>query len=285
MYLGGTVQDLWISPAPPDFSTNLTIGEFFTIRWDSSLADSLSIYAPSADPTSVDLWITDYNLHIYSKRIAARQSIRAVTTISWLVEVAENELLATNRWVFRWLPQGVAYSDTAEQLSSPGFFIQNLTAPSSTTYSSSTSTLSSTSTQPYSSTSEAETVTTTSAGSSGSTASSAPPSDVTLSVEGSSGGSLSTGAKAGIAIGAVAGAALLLGIGWFIARKSARPNTNDSTIIPDNSQVPPTYSSAQLAAKSNHAPSPQYAQIYPAELEHQNVSLPAQELPGHGHYR
>ena len=66
----GTVQDLWISPAPPDFSTNLTIGEFFTIRWDSSLADSLSIYAPSADPTSVDLWITDYNLHIYSKRIA-----------------------------------------------------------------------------------------------------------------------------------------------------------------------------------------------------------------------
>lgn len=66
----GTVQDLWISPAPPDFATNLTVGEVFTIRWDTSLAGSLSIYAPSADASNVDLWITDYNLHIYSKRIA-----------------------------------------------------------------------------------------------------------------------------------------------------------------------------------------------------------------------
>lgn len=65
-----TVQDLWITPAPPDFSTNLTVGEMYELRWDSGLVDQFAAFAQTVDPTNTDLWITDYNLHVYSKRIA-----------------------------------------------------------------------------------------------------------------------------------------------------------------------------------------------------------------------
>ncbi len=65
-----TVQDDWVAPAAPDFTATLTIGELYTITWESSLVDSFPSYVPDADVSSVDLWITDYNLHVYSHRIA-----------------------------------------------------------------------------------------------------------------------------------------------------------------------------------------------------------------------
>lgn len=65
-----TVQDAWISPAPPDFTDTLTIGESFNISWKPDLLNSFAFYAPSVDVSSVDLWVTDFNLHVYSHRIA-----------------------------------------------------------------------------------------------------------------------------------------------------------------------------------------------------------------------
>ena len=65
-----TVQDGWVAPAAPDFTSTLTIGESYMITWESSLVDSFANYEPDADVSSVDLWITDYNLHVYSHRIA-----------------------------------------------------------------------------------------------------------------------------------------------------------------------------------------------------------------------
>lgn len=68
----GSVQYSWITPAAPDFTSTLTIGDLYNISWESDLIDSFATYAPSADVSSVDLWITDYNLHIYSQLIAGK---------------------------------------------------------------------------------------------------------------------------------------------------------------------------------------------------------------------
>ncbi|OCT54575.1 hypothetical protein CLCR_03049 [Cladophialophora carrionii] len=214
-----TVQDSWITPSPPDFTSNLTIGEFYLLSWNSNLVNSFAPYAPSADVNSVDLWITDYNLHVYSHLIAARQNLNVITSLSWRVDVSPEELLDTNQWVFRWLPQGVNYSETSEQISSPGFFLQNISEPAATTTSSipaSTVITFSESSTPVTETptaSATKEVTTSVSGADGASAATTAPISSTVSH------GLSTGAKAGIAVGSVIGAALLFGIGWVLARK------------------------------------------------------------------
>jgi hypothetical protein len=87
-----TVQDDWIAPAAPDFTSNLTIGESYTISWASSLVDSFALYAPDADVSSVDLWITDYNLHVYSHRIAG-----TLLTVYSAAEVDESFYLSPTK--------------------------------------------------------------------------------------------------------------------------------------------------------------------------------------------
>ena len=53
-----TVQDEWLAPALPDFSTTITIGETYDIQWTKELYTAFPQYAPSANVTDVDLWIT-----------------------------------------------------------------------------------------------------------------------------------------------------------------------------------------------------------------------------------
>jgi len=52
------VQDDWLAPALPDLSTTITIGETYDIQWTKNLYSWFPQYAPSANITDVDLWIT-----------------------------------------------------------------------------------------------------------------------------------------------------------------------------------------------------------------------------------
>ncbi|EXJ70046.1 uncharacterized protein A1O5_07119 [Cladophialophora psammophila CBS 110553] len=274
----------WITLSPPDFTSNLTIGDFYLLSWESDLTNDFALYAPSADANSVDLWITDYNLHIYSHLIAARQNLNVITSLSWRVEVPSDELLDTNQWVFRWLPQGVNYSETSEQVSSPGFLLQNLTEAATATTSSSNSTATPTViTSSGSSTSVTEThtssgtsgVTTSRVGAGGANSATTTPDSSTVSH------GLSTGAKAGIAIGAIIGAAFLLGVGWVLARKIRNKN-GDGT-----GQALPTGSIDHQEMKSGAYMQRQYVPTTKSQppVSELDSSLPrpvpAHELPAH----
>ena len=52
------VQDDWLAPALPDYSTTITIGDTFDIQWTKNLWSWFAQYAPDANVTDVDLWIT-----------------------------------------------------------------------------------------------------------------------------------------------------------------------------------------------------------------------------------
>ncbi|KAK5044877.1 hypothetical protein LTR84_010415 [Exophiala bonariae] len=275
-----TVQDLWISPASPEFSTNLTVGETYELKWDSSLADQFATFAQTVDPSNTDLWITDYNLHVYSKRIAARQNLNSITTLSWKVDIAADDIAATNQWVFRWLEQGVDYADTTDQISSPGFYVQeDITAAVTRS-----STI-------IGATYTSETPVTSSAISAASNASASEASAGSVASS-NIGNGLSTGAKADIGIGAVLGAALLLGLGWFLARKAGKFKTG-VTDTPNRTELPVSHSSAPPEAKFqpySDLPSqsqlvPQYQQANFAELENTDSRSGPHELSGQDGYR
>lgn len=56
--LAQVVQDDWVFPSLPDESTIMNTGDEYMIRWTTNLTDWFPQYAPSADVTNVDLWIT-----------------------------------------------------------------------------------------------------------------------------------------------------------------------------------------------------------------------------------
>lgn len=56
-----TVQDAWISPSNPSFSTTIQIGETFKVQWTDDLAVWFGKKAPSVDPTDTTLWLTIAN--------------------------------------------------------------------------------------------------------------------------------------------------------------------------------------------------------------------------------
>lgn len=226
-----TVQNDWVRPAGPDNSTTLYVGRTFQLQWTSNLFSWFATYAPGADVTDVDLWITDFYLHVYEENIASKScecsidrriievldggicakpcstgsvNINASNSIPWLVQLDPAELSATPYWVFRFVQSGFAPSETKNQISSPGIYIVNQTVITTTSSASSTQ-ATSTSTQ-----------TTSSASSVSSAASTSTPTSTTEPVPSAR---LSTGAKAGIAVGAVAGAALLLAAGWSLAHR------------------------------------------------------------------
>ena len=51
------VQDDWLRPALPDFSSSLTLGTNYTIRWTQKLYNWFPNFAPDADVENVDLWL------------------------------------------------------------------------------------------------------------------------------------------------------------------------------------------------------------------------------------
>jgi len=55
------VQDDWLAPALPDYSTTITIGETYDIEWTEHLYAWFPYYAPDANVADVDLWITTSN--------------------------------------------------------------------------------------------------------------------------------------------------------------------------------------------------------------------------------
>jgi hypothetical protein len=52
------VQDDWVNPSLPDYSTTIKPGETIRIEWTKNLAGWFEQYAPSANVTNVSLWFT-----------------------------------------------------------------------------------------------------------------------------------------------------------------------------------------------------------------------------------
>jgi hypothetical protein len=68
------VQDSWIAPSEPNFSSSLTVRDLYELRWYPNLTGWFPTYAADADVSNVDLWVTDYNLHTHSHLIAGKFS-------------------------------------------------------------------------------------------------------------------------------------------------------------------------------------------------------------------
>jgi len=67
-----TCQQMWNFPASPDFAQTLPLGVTVPLAWNSNLTACFDRYAPSASSNNVDLWITDYDFHIYSHKIGSK---------------------------------------------------------------------------------------------------------------------------------------------------------------------------------------------------------------------
>ncbi|ETN45917.1 uncharacterized protein HMPREF1541_00098 [Cyphellophora europaea CBS 101466] len=210
---GITVQDDWVLPARPDKAEYFLNGDKITIEWTSDLWTWFFDYAPDVDPTACDLWVTGWELHQYENKIAPRVNVQARTSIDWVIDIPPAELNATEWWVFRFAALGASTTLEGLQVSSPGFGVREKQQPppptSSTEQSSSTTTASAT---PSSvSISEA-----TEAGSTGESSTGESRDSISSS---SDGDGLSTGAKAGIGIGATVAGLSLLAAGWLFGRK------------------------------------------------------------------
>lgn len=72
--LGQNVQDDWVSPAMPDNSTSVAVGDTFTIKWNMHLHSWFKDHAPGVDPENTDLWVEDFDLHLYHKQIASKSA-------------------------------------------------------------------------------------------------------------------------------------------------------------------------------------------------------------------
>ena len=65
------VQDDWLFPSKPDLFQTIPIGLAISISWDSNLQSWFQTYAPAASVTNVDLWVTDFNDHIFTHQIGS----------------------------------------------------------------------------------------------------------------------------------------------------------------------------------------------------------------------
>jgi hypothetical protein len=54
----GTVQDLWIFPKAPDYTSELTVNTTIQIRWHEELQAVFEQFCTLCDTTNVDLWVT-----------------------------------------------------------------------------------------------------------------------------------------------------------------------------------------------------------------------------------
>lgn len=179
---------------------------------------------------------------------AADVNVNATYALSWEVELPVEQVNAAATWVFRFLQAGLSPNQTTYQISSPLVVIREAGAL--------TSSVSITPSSTPSSTSKMSTTTATS----------------TLSAQNSSADAhsgLGSGSIAGIVVGAVIGAALLVAVGWWLAR---RPRMREGGS--KNHEIASAAVTEQQ--KENHpripiSPSPAYTHVPTyQELEHNN---------------
>lgn len=144
----------------------------------------------------------------------AQVSVNTTFSLQWKISLSEEDLNQTTAWVFRFLPHGTSATDSQlanDSISSPGLNIVQPGLPVT-----STTSLRSTSTQ-VSSTIPAT-----------ADANSATATTVSLATPIPSSAGLSTGAKAGIGIGASLGGVALIAIGFFVALRVRKRPVEDS---------------------------------------------------------
>ncbi|KAL3483487.1 hypothetical protein BJX62DRAFT_244845 [Aspergillus germanicus] len=220
----GTVQDLWIFPKAPDYTSELTVNTTIQIRWHEELQAVFEQFCTLCDTTNVDLWVTGSQ---YSEAVGAAIDVTSTFAYSWKVDLTEAIVNASPDWSFRFLPSGAIWNGTGGQEISSAQFSIIVPPESSTTTTSTTTTSTSTST-------------TTTA-----TKTPSPTPTPTPSPDGDSG--LSTGAKAGIGIGVALGALLLIGLIIFLWRRANR-----------NAEAVPAY---DAAGDAKYRPAPGYASL------------------------
>ncbi|KAI0471203.1 hypothetical protein F4859DRAFT_484739 [Xylaria cf. heliscus] len=135
--MASNVQDDWVFPQSPDYSTVLQLGKEYTVQWTSALQDWVDSYCPDCSPYSVDLWITSSNQQ-YQHKVAAAVDVTSSLGIAWEATVSTAELSNTQAWVLRFLPSGQDPRWTSEEISSSVFIIDAEGASSSSTPGSST---------------------------------------------------------------------------------------------------------------------------------------------------
>ncbi|KAL3455905.1 hypothetical protein BJX64DRAFT_53579 [Aspergillus heterothallicus] len=194
----GTVQDLWIFPQAPDFTSEITTGTTVTIRWHTELQAVFAQFCTECWTSSVDLWLTGTD---FQRRIKAGLNVSSTFSYTWSANLNDSIVNANPDWSFRFLPSGAIWNGTGgQEISSSQFTI--VTPDSTTTKSSTTTSTTSTSTSTSSTTTST-------------------PTPTRISNNPSSTG-LSTGAKAGIGIGAAAAGLLILAALAFFIRRHRR---------------------------------------------------------------
>ncbi|KAL2847779.1 hypothetical protein BJY01DRAFT_246680 [Aspergillus pseudoustus] len=225
----GTVQDLWIFPEAPDFTSEITTGTTIQIRWHSDLEQVFAYFCTQCYTGNVDLWLTGTS---FAEQIAAGVNVSSTFSYSWDVKLNESIVNASPDWSFRFLPSGAIWNGTGgQEISSAQFSMILPPESSSTTMTTTTTTSTSTSTSS----------TTTSTATSSPTPSPTPDHD--------SDGGLSAGAKAGIGIGAAAAGILIIALIIFFVRRIRRLGN----------PIPPYDVNHDTHAHGQYQPAPGYA--------------------------
>ncbi|KAI0855752.1 hypothetical protein F4860DRAFT_530007 [Xylaria cubensis] len=250
-----TVQDDWVFPQLPDYSTVLERDQNYTLKWTSNLKNWFSYFCSQCNTTQVDLWVTALD-EGKEHKIASDVDVTSTLSLEWVATIPASELEAANVWSFQFVPKDVVPALNAQQISSPQFKLTDPAAASSTsslassTSSSisatrSTSMITSTSTEPSN----------TSSSSTAPTPSTPPPTTTSDSQQHESPG-LSSGAKAGIGIGVSVGALGLVALGWALARRRRKSPT---TTMPSQQNMvsPQSFASPHNFTTAQHFSAPQ----------------------------
>ncbi|KAI1615718.1 hypothetical protein EDD36DRAFT_195389 [Exophiala viscosa] len=257
------VQDDWLKPALPDFSTTITLGSTFRIQWDANLVSWFSQYAPEANSSDCALWVTGSQSNTsYQNLIVNNINVSSTLYVDWVVNTPSSQLSETTEYTFRFLPLGASYTDnSASQISSPQVIMQlgsSAATTSSATTSSSTTASSTTTSQ------------TTSATSASATSSASSTSTSTPMVSKSSG--LSGGAIAGIVVGVVGGLALLGLAALLLRRRNRRGRATTRHEVPATEPVhspgrspAPAYTMSEMDNTNSYAKQSSYT--HPSELD------------------
>ncbi|KAK2744796.1 hypothetical protein FQN55_006552 [Onygenales sp. PD_40] len=224
-------QEGWGVPdgGQPDFTATLRNGQSVPFSWKGWNSTWTDEYLDGK--TTNDLWVTsfDYAIAPFAELLAQGIDISNAGSFTWTIDIPDDSLSETAKYVARFKNAADppdSYNHPSPQLSSPGFIIVNDAKSSTTTVSSATS-----SSAPAASSA---------------TTSINTPSTTSLPQDPESSG-LSTGAKAGIGIGAAVGGIAIIALVVFIFLRRRRGEAQ-----------PPQY----------HDESPRHA-----ELEHQQLSF------------
>ena len=145
--LGG-VQDEWVFPSLPDYSSSASDGDRYTFKWTSELQTYFKEFCPKCDPENVAVWLTGgggstYTKHQVSCKSVTRNDIQANTdmitasvdvvnsrSFVWTVDASGPAEIVY--WVLRFTTPG-GYVDGQPEVSSPMFKIERSSSESTST--------------------------------------------------------------------------------------------------------------------------------------------------------